>query len=33
MGYENLRINGFQAVVKHHITAGVRYKLTDRASP
>ncbi|MGB7920601.1 MAG: hypothetical protein WCF40_11130 [Desulfobacterales bacterium] len=27
--YETLRIIGFPAVVEHHITAGVGYRLTD----
>jgi long-chain fatty acid transport protein len=29
VGYENLRIIGFPAIVEHHITGGVGYRLTD----
>ena len=32
VGYETLRVIGFPAIVEHHITAGVKYKLTNNIS-
>ena len=32
VGYETLRVIGFPAIVEHHITAGVKYKLTNGIS-